>query len=1025
MRSSVKTLVLLSWIVLLPTAAFAQAVIAGAVKDSSGGVLPGVTVEAASPALIEKVRSAVSDGTGQYRIEDLRPGTYTVTFTLAGFNSFKREGIELTGSFTATVNADLKVGSVSETITVTGETPIVDVQSARRQTTMSNDVVRSIPNTRNYNSMVALVPGVITNINDVSTGIVTTQFPIHGGRANESRMTVDGLNIGNPPGGGQPPTYVADVGNAQEVTFTTSGGLGEAETAGLVMNLVPKTGGNRGSGAFFFSATGEPLESDNFTQAIKDAGLQAPTPINKVYDLNGSYGGPIKKDKIWYFVNARTQGSTRTIANIFYNQNAGDPAAWTYVPDLSRPEFTDRTWENGSARVTWQATPRNKIGGFWDEQVVCRACEGTTYGITDPARLSPEAGGLSQYKPLRVTQLSWSSPATSRLLLDAGFGTTYYGWGNFERNPNPTHDLIRVSEQCTAPVTPTNPTGCAQNGNIPGLVYRSQDYASDYTGAYTWKASASYVTGAMSLKVGYLGTLFTDDRTWFTNSQNLTFRVNNGVPNQLTESISPWVNNARAAWHALYAQEQWTLGRLTLQGALRFDRASSWFPEQQEGPSRFLPIPIHFDETKGVDSYKDITPRVGVAYDLFGNGKTSLKFNLGKYLEGVGTSSTYANANPTNRLPISGGGAFSTGNVTRTWTDANGNFKPDCDLLNPQANDSRATGGDFCGQISNLRFGQNVLTNNFDPGLLNGWGVRPSDWSLGFSVQQQLMARASVEIAYSRRSFNGFVVTDNLVTRSSDYTPYQITAPLDSRLPGGGGYVVSGLYDVIPTLSGQINNNIADSGQFGNIYQYFNGLDISLNVRTAAGLTIQGGTSTGQNVADACDARTNLPELNLGIGGGLTGSTVSSTSPYCHVAYGVLTQLRGLTAYTIPKLDVQLSAVFQSKPGALLSANYAVPNADAAKSLGRNLSGNATQVVVNLIEPGSKYGDRLNQLDFRVAKILKFGRTRTMIGADIYNATNSAAILTYNNTFVPNGTWLQPSSVLTGRMIRISGEFSF
>ena len=341
---------------------------------------------------------------------------------------------------------------------------------------------------------------------------------------------------------------------------------------------------------------------------------------------------------------------------------------------------------------------------------------------------------------------------------------------------------------------------------------------------------------------------------------------------------------------------------------------------------------------------------------------------------------------------------------------------------NPQANDSRATGGDFCGQISNLRFGQNVLTNNFDPGLLNGWGVRPSDWSLGFSVQQQLMARASVEIAYSRRSFNGFVVTDNLVTRSSDYTPYQITAPLDSRLPGGGGYVVSGLYDVIPTLSGQINNNIADSGQFGNIYQYFNGLDISLNVRTAAGLTIQGGTSTGQNVADACDARTNLPELNLGIGGGLTGSTVSSTSPYCHVAYGVLTQLRGLTAYTIPKLDVQLSAVFQSKPGALLSANYAVPNADAAKSLGRNLSGNATQVVVNLIEPGSKYGDRLNQLDFRAGKILKFGKTRTAVNLDLFNAFNRNTALTVNNNYA---SWQQPLSILPARLVKISVQFDF
>lgn len=1015
MRVIAKIVTLLVCTLIVPAAAFAQATIAGAVKDSSGAVLPGVTVEAASPALIEKVRTAVTDGTGQYRVEDLRPGTYTVTFSLAGFNTFKREGIELTGSFTATVNAELKVGSVAETITVSGEAPIVDVQSAKREMTLNNDVVRSIPNVRNYNSMVVLVPGVITNNNDVTTGVVTTQFPIHGGRNNEGRLSIDGLSIINPPGGGQPPTYVADIGNAQEVSFTTSGGLGESETAGLVMNLVPKTGGNTVHGSAFFSGTGEKLEADNFTDALRKQ-LPTPTPINKVYDLNGSIGGPIRHDRIWYFVNARTQGSTRIIAGIYYNQNAGDPTKWTYVPDVSRPQYNDRTWENGSGRITWQATPRNKMGGFWDEQVVCRACTGTTYGITDPARMSPEAGGLSQYKPLRVTQWTWSSPATNRLLLDAGMGTTYYGWGDFERDPNPTHDLIRVNEQCTR--------GCASNGGIPGLFYRSQDYALNYTGAYTWRASASYVTGAHSMKLGYQGTYMTDDRTWYTNSQNMTYRFDNGVPNQLTESISPWVNNARAGWNALFVQEQWTSGRLTLQGALRYDRASSWFPAQQEGPSRFLPTPMIFPETKGVDSYNDITPRMGVAYDVFGNGKTAIKANLGKYLEGVGVQLNFANSNPTLRVPTSTG-PFQTQGVQRTWNDANKNLVPDCNLLNPLAQDLTASGGDFCGQISNLRFGQPVLTNNYDPALLNGWGVRSSDWNLGVAVQQQIAPRASIEVAYARRWYHGFTATDNVLTKSSDYTPFSIPAPADARLPGGGGYTVSGLYDVVPTLAGQISNLITDSRGYGNMYQYFNGVDVTLNVRTQGGLTFQGGTSTGQTVADACGVRASLPELNVGIGAGLAGSTVSPTSPYCHVAYGVLTQFRGLASYTVPKIDVQVSGVMQSKPGALLAANYAVPNAVAAQSLGRNLSGNVTNVTVNLISPGSMYGDRVNQLDFRVAKLLKFGTTRTTVGVDLYNALNASPILSYNNTFVPNGSWLLPTSVLTGRMARISAEFTF
>lgn len=1004
MRAGLKTsLAAVAWIVLIPTTALAQAVIAGTVRDPSGAVLPGATVEAASPALIEKVRAAVSDGTGQYRIEDLRPGIYSVTFTLPGFSTFKREGVELAGSFTATINADLKVGTLEETVTVTGESPIVDVQNAKRQLTLSNDVLRAIPTVRNYNAVVLLVPGVVTNTNDVLTGATTTQFPIHGGRNNEGRLNIDGLNIGTPVGGNQPPGYIADIGNAQEITFTTSGGLGESETAGLVMNVVPKTGGNTYSGAIFFSGTGEKLQAESAIAA---------TPLTKVYDLNAAIGGPIMKDRVWYFVNARTQGSTRQIANVYYNKNAGDPTKWLYDADPSRPAFSDRTWENMSGRVTWQATPRNKIGGYWDEQWICRGCEGMTQGITDPARVTPEAiGNGSGF--FRVPQATWSSPATNRLLFDAGFGGNYNGYGHRERKGNLTRDLIRVSEQCAS--------GCALNGNVPGLVYRSQDWLDAWQGSWNWRAAASYVTGAHSLKIGYQGNFLTDDQVWYANSQSLAFRLNNGVPNQLTMYLAPYQRDSRAAFYGVYAQEQWTLGRLTLQGALRFDKARSWFPPQQEGPARFLPTAIALPETKGVDSYKDISPRFGAAYDVFGNGRTALKVNVGKYLEGAGIQLNYANPNPAFRLP--GTGLPRT--VTRTWTDANGNFEPNCDLLNPNTQDLRASGGDFCGVISNLRFGQNVFTNAYDPELLSGWGVRASDWAVGVSVQQQILPRMSVEVAYHRRSFSGFTLTDNLLAQPSDYTAYSITAPQDPRLPGGGGYTISGLYDVAPALFGQISDLITDSRKHGDWYQHYNGLDVTLNVRTQAGLTLQGGTSVGQTVSDACDVRRNLPELSVTIGAGLQGSSVSPTSPYCHVATGFLNQLRGLASYIVPRIDLQVSGVFQSKPGPQLSANYAVPSAVVAQSLGRAPAGNVTNVTVNLVEPGTLYGDRLNQLDLRIAKILRFGVTRTMIAVDLYNALNSSVVLTYNNAFVPSGPWLQPNSVLTGRLARISAEFTW
>src|SRR2546423_14325019 len=278
-------------VLLLPATVFAQATLTGTVRDTSGAVLPGVTVEASSPALIEKTKAAVTDGTGQYRIIDLRPGTYEVTFTLTGFNTIKRDGIELTGSFVATVNAELKVGALAETITVTGETPVVDVQSAKREVVLNNDVIRTLPVTRSAGALLNAVAGLQVDTNGPALSPTMTFFNAHSSTINsnfvagEGRYTVNGFPVSASRSGG-PSSYVYDTANAQEVGVTVGGGIGESDIGGPSMNIIPKSGGNAFKGSAFINSAGTWSSSNNLTPEVTalNPNLKQTPGIMRSYD---------------------------------------------------------------------------------------------------------------------------------------------------------------------------------------------------------------------------------------------------------------------------------------------------------------------------------------------------------------------------------------------------------------------------------------------------------------------------------------------------------------------------------------------------------------------------------------------------------------------------------------------------------------------------------------------------------------------------------------------------------------------
>jgi hypothetical protein len=287
---------------LIPSLALAQkASLTGIVRDTSGAVLPGVTVEASSPALIEKVRSAVSDGSGQYRIIDLDPGTYQVTFSLAGFTKVVRGGVQMAGSAVFTINAEMRVGALEETITVTGETPVVDVQSTKREVVLRSDVIETIPATRTVGSLLNITPGITVDNNGLAPTPTMTFFSARGGPTNEGRMTVNGMTVAAAFNGGGVSSYILDTVGADEVTTNVSGGLGEMEIGGPVMNIVPRGGGNRFTGQGFINTAGDWSRGNNLDGELIAAGIEETPGIINSYDSSILYSGPIKKDRLWFY----------------------------------------------------------------------------------------------------------------------------------------------------------------------------------------------------------------------------------------------------------------------------------------------------------------------------------------------------------------------------------------------------------------------------------------------------------------------------------------------------------------------------------------------------------------------------------------------------------------------------------------------------------------------------------------------------------------------------------------------------
>jgi hypothetical protein len=1036
-------------VVITPGTAAAQSAIAGIVKDASGGVLPGVTVEVASPALIEKTRSAVTDGSGQYKIVELRPGIYSVAFTLTGFNTIKRDGIELTSNFTASINADMKVGAVTETITVTGESPVVDVQNITTRTVMTRDVMDAIPTGRNIQAIGIMIPGTSLALGgggalsrDVGGSGSLQQSPLQYRGSPDTVQTIDGMRLNNLCANGAYSGVYWNDGSLQELSYVTGADSAEMGQGGMRVNMVPKDGGNAFHGVVFGNYTPSAAAADNCGSpgsglACTRSDLTGDTTFNKTsnfltnvsqltknYDFNPSIGGPIVRDKAWFYVSFRYLGVNKTVADSFFDR---DPSPFRYLADTSQPGIDDGHIRSITARGTIQLTQKDKLSYYHDEQDKVRG----HWGIA--SNIPPEASAIQATPTSFVSVSKWTRPHTNKLLLEAGLAVYDQEYQEIYQptvfaGPVPLITLVDNS---------TNKNANAWNNP-----------ADHFSKLFTEQFAASYVTGAHALRFGMtisqgrwrLAQQWTGDVSAVT--YNGLLANGNLNPVSVTLRVPTDRRNAIKNDSAVFAQDQWRLKRATISAGLRWDwlisetqpetlPASTWNPELTFSACADGVNNLAQRCVGRVANWKDLSPRLGVSYDLFGTGRTAIKASVARYVNGVGlaAASITDNANPEVAIGLTD---------TRAWRDLDSNGSPFNAAGQIQLNELTAS-------TSTPTFGRNVSTTTVDPAVLTGWGARAYNWEYAVSVQHELVPRVSLSGGWYRRRFgNQTVIVDNRFSfaNNSYDGPFCANAPADSNLPNGGGYQVCGLYDLKPSviaLNQPLSNTLTFSSNYGGETNIYEGFEVSVNARPRSGMFLQAGVNAQKRIFDQC----NLVNAGLksavidALTPALLPSEVAEIYPdgtkACHQDLSYRPDLKLLGSYTLP-FDIQLSGTYQFVRGlqtggaapSLLATWSTTPS--SATTLGRAYSQGLTTKSVNLIAVGADYGpNNLSQLDIKLAKRFKIDRYRLRVDFDAYNLFNSDWPFTVTSTFstATSSAWLRPTNVLQARFIKIGAQFEF
>ena len=992
----------------VPATALAQSSFTGVVKDASGAVLPGVTVEASSPALIEGSKTDITDSNGQYRLVDLRPGSYTVVFTLPGFKTTRQEKVELRTDFTGTLNATLEVGALEEAITVTGASPTVDVSTNAKVEVMTAEILEQVPTGRSIQALAQLVSGVSLNVPDVggSRAMQQSYMSTRGLTSANNIVTVDGLMVNGLDGDGAVQQYFNQA-MMEEMSYQTSGAGADVSPGGVRMNIVPKDGGNRFSGAFFGSWNDKAFQSKNLTDDIIARGLRTGGGVDRIYDFNLALGGPIKKDRLWFFTSGRMWSVNAPVQDVFVV-----PSGTTYKAGIAgcrsgaiscETGIDDQSIKSALLRLTWQITPKHKFAVYYDEIDKARGHgmnSGDDYNTASQIWTSPKYNSFAA---------KYTGTLSNQLLAEAGYSF------NYEQYVITNQD--GVNKTAFTPEWYANASRRDQNN--AALTNGLANWGGRYPDRFNMMGALSYISGSHNIKGGVQYNFGPYVNTRETNADlQQVYAGTAAAP--FTNPVSVTVYNTPLRYEerlkadiGLFIQDSWALNRLTLNTGLRWEYLAHEVADQFSGNGRF--VGERTVDAIAMPTWKDFAPRLGIVYDLFGNSKTALKAGFNRYNE----SRTTQFATKYNPLALT--------SVTLPWTDSNGD-----DIAQGERGCTFGTAGceiNFAGLPAN--FGTRSLAT-VDPDFQRTYNL---EYTAG--IQHELFPRVSVAATYYRRQFYDLPVTDNLLRTPADYRGVEVVSPLDGE--------VFTAYTVATTAQLRAINDF-DTNAGSDRKQTYNGGDITFNARIPGGGTLFGGFTMERTMRVTCDepddpnflrfcddGENDIPFLKQfkfagtypmkwGIQasmsfqsiagralGGYSGTAAADRNRIAGPGYGDVGSPIGTRWLVTPTTRYATGCIAPCRPGELV-----IPGMTEA------------QLLLPLKAHGTEFLDRINQLDFSLAKWFEIGGGRRLqLQADIFNIMNANPVLGVRSVNFGTAAYNGVSSILNPRVVRFGAQLKW